>query len=253
MEVSAGEWGQLAEVLKGVPGPTHWFTPEFPNFEGPSGVTLRWAKTGSPTWGSALLPEGQNTPRYLGLGFYCYVARATNDQLLLWRHVGEQRKPRRWDLVRMSVFDTGELGPIDWLPDVEPGDPVCYTTGLVANVDLPATWQRGRYSFEFPEAFKATPEVIMLVSVYHNLGGLEQALYIVHPQENAIDVVLLDWWNEGDFDFGYQWITKVGRGPGGRLFGTGFRINPFVVKETGEFIEWIQPPSDSLGSQRIPS
>ena len=109
------------------------------------------------------------------------------------------------------------------------------------------------YSFEFPEAFKATPEVIMLVSVYHNLGGLEQALYIVHPQENAIDVVLLDWWNEGDFDFGYQWITKVGRGPGGRLFGTGFRINPFVMKETGEFIEWIQPPSDSLGSQRIPS
>lgn len=234
------------EILKRTPGPTHWFTHEYPTFDGPAGLTLRWVKTGTYTWGTALVPEGQETPRYLGLGFYCYVAKAASDRLLLWRHVGLQRRPLRWDSLRMSLFDTAELAPIGGFPDDEKGDPVRYTTGLITTADLPTDWERGRHSFEFPEVFKAIPETIMLVSVYRQPGGLEQAVYFARPAEDVVDVVALDWWNKGDYDFGYQWITKLGREPGtGKLFGTGFRIKPFVMEETGEFVHWIKPPSDS--------
>jgi hypothetical protein len=42
----------------------------------------------------------------------------------------------------------------------------------------------------------------------------------------------------GDFDFGYQWITKVVRySNSGRIVGTGIRLKNFILDESGRQIE----------------
>ena len=40
--------------------------------------------------------------------------------------------------------------------------------------------------------------------------------------------------NRGDFDFGYQWITRVARDPKSRhIVGDGIRITPFRLDASG--------------------
>jgi hypothetical protein len=47
-----------------------------------------------------------------------------------------------------------------------------------------------------------------------------------------------DWFNSGDFDFGYQWITKVVRDSNsGKIVGTGIRLKNFILDESGRQIE----------------
>ena len=62
---------------------------------------------------------------------------------------------------------------------------------------------------------------------------LEPSL-VLRPRANEYDVIPQDWWNESDADFGYQWITRVGRDPkSGRLVGDGIRIEPFKLDASG--------------------
>lgn len=49
-----------------------------------------------------------------------------------------------------------------------------------------------------------------------------------------------DWFNHGDYDFGYQWVTLVAREPGDRIVGEEIRIGAFVLDETGRRVsEWL--------------
>ena len=75
-------------------------------------------------------------------------------------------------------------------------------------------------------------------SNYHDAMSLR--LWIVRPRDGTIDVVPQDWFNHGDYDFGYQWVTRVAREPGGRIVGEGIRIGPFVLNESGRRVaEWL--------------
>ncbi len=48
------------------------------------------------------------------------------------------------------------------------------------------------------------------------------------------------WWNEGNFDFGYQWITRVAREPAtGNLAGDEIRFEPFIMDPERELIGWV--------------
>lgn len=66
-------------------------------------------------------------------------------------------------------------------------------------------------------------------------------LWIIHPRNNSVEVIPQDWFNQADYDFGYQWVTRVARDPKtGRVVGEGIRLGAFVLDKTGRQIEsWL--------------
>jgi hypothetical protein len=65
-------------------------------------------------------------------------------------------------------------------------------------------------------------------------------LYILKPRSGKVEVWPLDWWNNGDFDFGYEWITHVARDPATKnIVGAGVRIYPFMMDPRGQFLGWL--------------
>jgi len=179
---------------------------------------------------------------HLALGFYCYVIGITGEQMILWRQVRDNQGN---SVIRLILFETQTLQPLTDIPDTE-RTPIVYRGGEIANAELSATWQRGTYDFTFPNPLRQVSELLVLADTRPGPGLLRMgnpimALYTVKPAENKVIVSTLDWWNQGDFDFGYEWITRVTRDPlTGNIVGDGFRILPFMMDPTAtKFMGWM--------------
>lgn len=64
---------------------------------------------------------------------------------------------------------------------------------------------------------------------------------MMKPSENMIEVLPMDWWNHGDYDYGYEWASKIARDPKtGNVVGEGVRILPFLLDKSGNFLGWME-------------
>ena len=68
------------------------------------------------------------------------------------------------------------------------------------------------------------------------------AIFAFNFKTATVEVIPQDWFNNGQYDFGYQWITRVGRdSKTKRIFGEGIRLGFFRLDETGRNIEkWLR-------------
>ncbi len=72
-------------------------------------------------------------------------------------------------------------------------------------------------------------------------GPRNQAIWVMKPSENMIEVLPMDWWNHGDYDYGYEWASKIARDPKtGNVVGEGVRILPFLLDKSGNFLGWME-------------
>ncbi len=56
------------------------------------------------------------------------------------------------------------------------------------------------------------------------------ALLVATPQQQSYQLYPQDWFNNGGFDYGYEWVTRVARdAKTGRIHGEGIRIRPFIL------------------------
>ena len=139
------------------------------------------------------------------------------------------------------------------IPDFEKaskqgGDSIAFNGGMVATVDLPTAWSHGRYQFSFPNEMRFVQEMFILV--HTNPPGESQetrpkpheAIYRVKPADGTVNVIPLDWYNHGDFDFGYEWVTQVALDSvTGKIVGNGVRLSPFLMEPDGKLLCWIGP------------
>ena len=240
-------------ILETAPAPTPWAWMRFPGVSGPNGRSLVWKRKEN----TVLLVDERNeeTP-YLALAFYCYVKQVGRDQLLVWYHVGRTVKP---DTVRMHLVESKNLSLIQRMPVYnrlmhDDASQISYE-GARVTVDIPTGLSRGVHaSVHFPDAMKAIQEIIIIAhgtdkpkrhligTAYHG-----ESVYIVKPVANQIDVLPLDWWNNGEHDFGYEWIKRIVRDhETGKMVGDGARISPFLLdSNSGSFLQWITRPSAS--------
>jgi len=243
LRLNPKEYRRLVELLRASAGPTPWYASAFPRLRGPRTLSLVWRELRGPKYATIVVPEGREDPAFLALGFHCYVFCFVPERMLVWHHTGPVAKR---DTVRLILLNTTELGPLPDIPSLDSGE-VRIAGGVTATADMPVTWDRGRYHFEFPRAMHDIPPFLMLVSTRPpdkalpvDTGHLE-AIYSVSPRTNEVGVIPLDWWNQGDFDFGYEWISQVVRDPQtGNILGDGFRIFPFLARSDGEFISWVE-------------
>lgn len=105
------------------------------------------------------------------------------------------------------------------------------------NFEFDTALSPGRHALDLPPNFLRVPEIYIISDNPFLPAGrsiCSYCIYVVNPDQGTVEVLAQDWFNEGDVDFGYQWITRVAREPTtGRLVGDGIRIDCFVLDETG--------------------
>jgi hypothetical protein len=98
------------------------------------------------------------------------------------------------------------------------------------------------FDHEFKNEFKEIAELIVVgdISWLGNKEGhhASTALISIQPKTGKVTVYPQDWFNQGSYDFDYQWVTLGGRDPAtGKLRGTGIRLANFECDETGRQLE----------------
>jgi hypothetical protein len=256
--VPSDEFSRLRGLSSSAPGPTPWSVGSLPSLRGPNDLELRWRKSEHM---QVVLGDEQRREDFLAFGGYCYILPIGADRLCSWYHVStetvkqttgvlqqlgfkHQSKIRDHSL-RLTMIDTRSLKPLPSIPNLEvrrkSGEPpVEFLSNAVAETNITYPGEYGKLTHQFPDAMRSIKEVLVLGSVVAH-GPRNQSIWVVKPSENMINVLPMDWWNDGDYDYGYEWVTKLARDPKtGNIVGEGIRILPFLLDESGSFLGWIE-------------
>jgi hypothetical protein len=227
----------LRQLISQAPGPSPWYYGPQRVFPSDVGL-LGWKQL--PREGSALV-DTQGNYRLI-LSFYCYAMPISRSCILIWYEAGGPSRP----LVGIEIFllEISDLTPFEKkiagarMPRTQ-GPKAIFSGQPVASVMVPASLKVGLNRFVFPAPFKTLPEILVLGSNASITGtGMKQSIYCLRPNDGDVEVLPQDWFNLGNFDFGYQWITKVARDPhSGRICGTGIRLKSFILDESGRQVE----------------
>ncbi|MGA9723655.1 MAG: hypothetical protein WBQ86_14445 [Candidatus Binatus sp.] len=229
---------RLAKLIRQAPGPSTWYYGQQPPFPSDVGL-LSWKQLHRE--GSVALVDTQGNYRLI-LSFYSYAMPISQSRILVWYEAGEPPQP----LVGIDIFllEIADLTPLEKttaearMPRRQ-GPKVIFNAVPVASVMVPASLKAGLNRFVFPAPFKTLPEILVLGNNASIPGtSMKRSIYCLRPKDGDIEVLPQDWFNLGNFDFGYQWITKVVRDPhSGRISGTGIRLKSFILDESGRQVE----------------
>lgn len=61
---------------------------------------------------------------------------------------------------------------------------------------------------------------------------------VFKPKQDLVFIYPQDWFNKADYDFGYEWITRVARDPkSGYIRGEGIRISDFILDDSNRQVK----------------
>ena len=240
--LSAGGQSSDSQPLRLAIGPSPWA------FGGRSivisGVTYRFRETAP---GDNKLPgmtslQDANGTTLVVLGFYCYARILDDGTVLLWRESGEKAERR----IIFDCFRLSDLRPVS--------DPLATASEILekklGSAPLPESqhWEfsprleAGIHSLSVPHDWSRFEETLVL-SDYADADGYEKearAIFVFNWSKRQVEVFPQDWFNTGDYDFGYQWITRVARRSDGSIVGDGIRLGSFELDETNRRVKkWL--------------
>ena len=256
IELPDAEYQRLMELLDDSPRPTGYSLGGLqrrrarditrgrePFFDGPGNLTLVWGeaayqyqvlKSLTPRYA---LATPSNT--YMALGPGAYYRALGKDRMLAWRQL---LQPKQDAPIRLSLFDTRALSPVARKHAVmlrfKPGDMVLWKTGLLAQVDIPIGWSIGAHSLVFPDAFRASGEILLLgLQFGPRRSRARPVVFAARPQEAEVRVATLDWWMRKR-RLGV--VGRIVRDPvSGNLVADGVGVKPFLMAPTGVFLGWL--------------
>jgi hypothetical protein len=215
---------QAKQALENAAGPTPWWTASLPKI---AHRNLAWRRDD----GTSRSVLDRNGIPVLSLGFYCYTL-AFRDHMLIWHARGKATAP---DALHVEIYDLETL--VTRLGE----DPQQYRGSIqtestpTAVLDLKPLLEGSRECV-FPQ------EMLGLDELFLFFNSSPTALWHLQPAHSRITAYPQDWFNTGDWDYGYQWPTRVKRDPATRLvFGEGIRIGYFALDPTMRNLLWRQP------------
>jgi hypothetical protein len=232
-----GSRGASPIVLDSAPGPTPWHVRRAGSLV--PGFTWTDAGPSSAAAGIVVL-AGPHGP-VLILDFHNYVLSIDPETLLVWHQRHEAHAPATAPVV-LRTFGLRTLQPLrgdlkTLCADMRRGRaPFLSAAPPACEFPLPTTIVDERQHVTFPGALRAIPELLILChsSAIHSRGDFDNlALMVASPRKGWYELFPQDWFNNGGFDYEYQWVKRVARDPRtGRIHGDGTRIDPFVLDET---------------------
>lgn len=244
MPLRKSKYRNPEDVLRRAPGPSPWylreFSPELPD-------NLNW----SDGYDGKMFLKNSNGEILAIFDYYCYVLSMSKSRLLVWHMVNDNMAAlyKNAEYLRFSVLDLNNLPPI---PNIqialhrlkEEKLTVFHLDDNAETFLLPTDLDNGEHSIEFSAMFKEFTEILVLafstawVMTGNAIDKKSLCLFILKPTSKRVEIFPQDWFNRGDLDYGYQWVTRVARDPdSGRIFGEGFRISPFVLDESLREVE----------------
>ena len=237
-------------ALRKVPGPSPWYLDGTSLSCGRGTLQWRSAGDGSPGAGKSWLIDEEGQAVAVA-DFHCYVRPLTDCRVLVWydEEYGEGPSLRR-DL-RFRVFDTDALRPV---PDLAtayarlgPGNRFFATHGQMTNFALSTALDDGIHSVDVPAELREAGELLILTHSTadgrreNHFDEMHLRLWLLDPAQGRLEIVPQDWFNDGAYDFGYQWVTRAARLPeSGEIVGEGIRLGVYRLDGSKRNVaEWL--------------
>jgi hypothetical protein len=188
---------------------------------------------------------------YAVADFHCYVQALEPRQLLVWHAEEHGEGPLLRRDIRLRIIDLDALqSPIDVesvCAHLGKSSPFYTGSGEVATTLLSTALDDGDHSVALPALFREAGELLLIVDSTaggrrgNNYDEVHIRLWILDSAAGRLEIVPQDWFNEGAYDFGYQWITRMARLPGSAdIVGEGIRLGIFRLDATKRHIaEWL--------------
>jgi hypothetical protein len=195
-----------------------------------------------------LSPSGKTM---LLLNLYCYVQPLANARLLIWYEVAKWDAPRHPRIV-FTLIDLRMLEVLDDPPATAENmkaskERVYFSGGDAVFCEFSTTLDAGLHPISAPAPFHELAETLVLADFGHagqssnHFDRMYRAIFAFDFRSGQVAVIPQHWFNEGSYDFGYQWIVRVQRdAANGRIFGEGIRLGAFRLNEAGTHVEeWL--------------
>ncbi len=169
------------------------------------------------------------------LDFYCYARILEDGTTLLWRESGN---------IIFDCFLLSSLQPI--------ADPFATAVSMrekkLGWAPLPASqhWEisphlqaGSQFPLGIPHDWSHFEETLVLANHADSNGfdRMARAILVFDWLKRQVEVFPQDWFNNGSYDFGYQWITRVARRSDGKIVGDGIRLGSFELDASNRQIE----------------
>lgn len=236
-----------------VPGPSPWYLRSpWASINTPRG-TWQWAFYDSPTLAGMsrlLSPDGDTV---LFLDFNCYFQSLTESRVLIWYEVGNPEKEQYENPhIVFTILTLPALTPIH---DHEQAatelrkskQQIRADGGNSTTFKFFTTVGEGKHPISPSTEFNTLPEQLVLADFgaenarSNHYDKMFRAVFAFNFQEKQVTVLPQIWFNQGSYDFGYQWITRVQREKEtGQIVGEGIRLGNFRLDTTGMQVqEWL--------------
>lgn len=232
---SKEESKRVLNYLSALPGPSPWAIKASPQEFG----VYRWEEAGqkSPAAGKILLLNKMRQV-ILVVNFYNYILKLGESRLLIWWQNEEEKSPS--GPIRFTLLNLEKLLPIKTeLAEIYTGqrlkqEGIYFEGKPESKFDLKTTLINEDIKFEPQIQFKGDELFVLCRSTGIRdcdfFQSMNIGLMVINFKEGRYRIYPQEWFNKGKFDFGYQWITKVGRDPITKeVVGEGVRIGSFVL------------------------
>lgn len=239
------ETRNVLDALNKVPGPSPWYLYKMgPKIPTNYGITW-WEEAGKSgnKAGQLILEGGSNNLAVFN--FYNWVQALEDSLLLVWNQKKIEKGPTA--PVNLLIFDCNLFKPIDNPEEIyeimaKQELFIYYKEGLKYKIDIPTTDIKGVFKLGFPEPLKTIDELLILAhsSAIGEFTWEKNNLCIISikPKEGTYEFYPQDWFNNGRYDYGYEWVTRVAREPKSKkICGSGVKIRSFILDETNRNIE----------------
>ncbi len=228
-------------LLAAAPGPSPWYLKNaVPDCDSRLGK-LTWTQCGN----ASVLVDAGGRGRLM-LGMYVYALPLAKRSLLVW-HAPRHRAPAAVLRSTGVQFHAVAVDELDAITDVDQTAQLLEREGLpfvsftaspetrAPILELPARTDGGSFSFGAPAELSGLAELLFFVH------GETTQLWSVRFDTQLVEVMPQDWFDGGDFDFGYQWPTRAARDPNsGAIVGDGIRIGTFALDATNRNLaKWL--------------
>jgi len=239
---------QVEAILRATPGPSPWYLHgRVPIIETRFGATS-WESAGDgPITSGKTILHAEKKKNLAAFDFYYWISSFDKKFLLAWNQPYQFGEKQSTPPVTVRLYDPNLFSPFDSVEEVcermkAEKRTVFHQGGEILSFEIPTGITSEVRPLPFPEPISKIEELLIPCHssgiFYDGTGNQNLGLLIARPSQGNFEIIPQDWFNTGNLDFGYQWVTQFARHPRtGKIIGGGIRLSYFVLSDSFREVE----------------
>lgn len=246
--------GRNHKFTLNAPGPSPWFFRKQSPIILDNNDTLHWETKKNLPSGITCLKNSENSI-FLLLDFGWYCLTLTNNRILLWKEEVNKSSTISERYIAFYIISLNNLmaleNPVKEIDFMRKNNISIKFNGKSISCNFKTYLEAGTYPINFPIEFQELTELLVLAdygpltAVSNHFDKMYRAIFSFDFNVNNVTVYPQNWFNNGSYDYGYQWITRVQRDNNtGLIIGEGIRLGNFLLDSTSTNIKkWLKSDS----------